>query len=348
MIELKRDSLVVSFPEVHPSATLKINFQRTLRIPDDGANYPLPPGLAKFPLRHVDDFEGRVPKPWIEHGGVAFPMYQSEAMWIRFDGTYDGDRCVTYPFAVKIATGKVSAISGEGWLPGLNRAPQDYVIVPDQPWLDGYCVEKGVIRQFVAMPLGSGYSAEEQITGNAEYGGLQILAYPMKREAFEKRFPKRERVDDGIRFMLSDSCVCESAAPDMSLAPGGRMRQEIYEDPYTMDDWDLNQSSRCFVHISNSLVWQSITTEAPPAPPPTAAEYERAGLPWFDWYDDSHQALNGRDKLAGLKSVVQLGKEKGDVPLPENASVNPTHVVALKQNPDQVREWKALDPPCSR
>jgi hypothetical protein len=50
------------------------------------------------------------------------------------------------------------------------------VVVPEQPWLDGYCVEKGIIRQFVAMPLGAGYTAEEQISGKAEHGGLQIMA----------------------------------------------------------------------------------------------------------------------------------------------------------------------------
>jgi hypothetical protein len=42
------------------------------------------------------------------------------------------------------------------------------------------------------MPLGAGYSAEEQLTGEAEYGGLQMLVYPMKAEVFERRFPKRE------------------------------------------------------------------------------------------------------------------------------------------------------------
>ena len=53
MIELKNDCLVFSFPEVHPKATLKVEFQRTLRIPDDGRDYPLPPGLGEFPMRHI-------------------------------------------------------------------------------------------------------------------------------------------------------------------------------------------------------------------------------------------------------------------------------------------------------
>ena len=85
-----------------------------------------------------------------------------------------------YPFAVKIAAGKINAVSGEDWSEGLNRDPQDYVVLPRQPWLDGFCVEKGKIRQFVAAPLGKGITAEEQFTGAAEHGGIQIVVHPMK------------------------------------------------------------------------------------------------------------------------------------------------------------------------
>ena len=59
------------------------------------------------------------------------------------------------------------------------------MVVPNQPWLDGYCVEKGVIRQFIAMPLGKGYTAEEQLTGAAKHGGLQVSVCPMKHEIYE-------------------------------------------------------------------------------------------------------------------------------------------------------------------
>ena len=128
----------------------------------------------------------------------------------------------------------------------------------------------------------------------------------------------------------------------MGLAPGGRMKQDIYDDPYKLTDWDLDQCSRCFVHIANSMVWRAITAEAPPTTPPTSEEYTRAGLPWFDWYDDKNQALNGAAPLAGMKSVAQLGKEKGDVPLPENQSVSPENIITLRADlkPGQVREWE--------
>jgi hypothetical protein len=65
------------------------------------------------------------------------------------------------------------------------------VVVPEQPWLDGFCVAQDVVRQFVAMPLGSGYSVEEQITGKPEHGGLQIIAYPMKKERYEEIVRRR-------------------------------------------------------------------------------------------------------------------------------------------------------------
>ena len=180
MITLESDRLTFRFPEVHPDAACSIDFQRTLRIPDDGSDYSLPPGLGSFPLRHVDDYADRLPAAWQRRGGVLLPMHQAEAMWLSFDCDSD------YPFAIKVATGKICAVTGDAWAERLNRDPQDYLVVPDQPWLDGYCVEKGVIRQFVAMPLGAGYTVEEQLTGAAEHGGLQIIAFPMKRERYEQ------------------------------------------------------------------------------------------------------------------------------------------------------------------
>ena len=198
MIELTNDALVFTFPEVHPEAELTLRFLRTLRIPDDEETYSLPPGRGVFPLRHVDDFAETVPASWKAHGGVMLPMFQAEAMWIDFSSA-SVDHRAKYCFVVKIATGKVNAVTGEDWRDGINRGPQDYLVVPTQPWLDGYCVEKGLIRQFVAMPLGDGYTAEEQITGEAEHGGIQVVVYPMKREIFERRFPKQSILEADIK-----------------------------------------------------------------------------------------------------------------------------------------------------
>ena len=311
MFELHGDALTLQFPDVHEDATLTVDFQRTLRIPDDGSDYYLPPGLGRFPLRRVDDVSSRVPESWRSRGGVMLPMYQSEALWLNFRSP------AGYPFALKVAAGKINAVNGDPWSNVLRADRQDYVVVPEQPWLDGYCVEEGIIRQFVAMPLGSGYSAEEQLTGRAEHGGIQLLAFPMKAEVWERM--KRE--GHGRRMEEAVMCVSAPAEMSMGLAPGGRMKQEIYDDPYEFSDWNTEAHARCFVHIANSLVWRQVTGEQPPTVPPTAEEYARAGLPWFDYYDESATALPGGDGLGGLKGITELGEEKGDNPLPENGSI---------------------------
>jgi hypothetical protein len=128
----------------------------------------------------------------------------------------------------------------------------------------------------------------------------------------------------------------------MGLAPGGRMKQEIYDDPFDFDDWDVEHSSRCFVHLTNSLAWRAITGEAPPTIPPTAKQYANAGLPWFDYYDDSAKPVAGSGVLSKLKSVLGMGKQKRETPLPENESCEPQHTVGLKpkRSPNEVREGK--------
>src|SRR5262245_20512854 len=237
MLELKRYQLVFSFPEIHPRAKLTIEFQRTLRIPDDGRSYPLPPGLGRFPVRHVDDFAQALPPHWLEHGGVMLPMYQSEALWLRFHTTYLPEHQTAYPFAIKVAAGKINAVTGQLWSAGLCQQPQDYLVAPTQPWLDGYCVEKGYVRQFVAMPLGAGYTAEEQLTGEAEHGGMQLLVHPMRRDAFERHFMRRPLRSIRGEFRLRRKCRA-SASYEMGVGAGGRMKQDIYEDKFELADWD--------------------------------------------------------------------------------------------------------------
>jgi hypothetical protein len=326
MIELSRDALEISFPELHRDARLRIDFQRTLRLPDDGREYPLPAGLGRFPLRHVDDFSARLPEAWRRHGGVMLPMYQAEAMWLHFTSL---DR---YPFAVKIAAGKINAVSGEGWREGLHRDPQDYCAVPGQPWLDGFCVEKGVVRQFVAAPLGMGATVEEQLTGEAEHGGLQILVHPLKAKVWERE----QRAERARREEAPQIQYCR-AAPDMGLAPGGRMRQEIYRDRRNLADWDQRVRARCFVHIASSPSWRQITGELPPTPPPTGKIYAAAGIPWFDYYDAELKALGGAPAFQGLKSA---GEFAGLLPDEDDeAWVTPPLALKNRRHAKSVREF---------
>jgi hypothetical protein len=44
------------------------------------------------------------------------PMYQSEALWINFSSKYLHKHRTEYPFAVKMATGKINAVTGDEWV----------------------------------------------------------------------------------------------------------------------------------------------------------------------------------------------------------------------------------------
>ena len=190
--------------------------------------------------------------------------------------------------------------------------------------------------------LGEGYSVEEQITGTTEFGGIQIEVFPMRPEIFEKRFPVKLRNEAAmlargvseIHYSLGDVSL------SMGLAPGGRMRQEIYDDPFSIHDWDLDHGSRCFIHLVNSATWQAITGQRPPSQPPTAKQYTAAGYPWFDYFDAEVKAVNESKILAAVKSVFSKGGENSAKPHPENESTSVTQLIKLRAGlkTGQVRE----------
>ncbi len=384
MITLEKDVLVFRFPEVHPDAVCRLDFQRTLRIPDDDKEYPLPAGFGRFPIQHIADSSKDLPSDWAQRGGILVPMHRAEALWINFCCIEWHHR---YPFAFKIAAGKINAISGQEWSNGLSKA-QDYLVIPEQPWLDGFCVEKGVIRQFVAIPLGEGATVEEQLTGKAEHGGLQIIAYPMKSSFWEqildqrrqkkradranrafKRIEARRRITEEFRrrtieaLTLIDQLIDRARttdtgfeeeiwdeigrqfnalddrqfnAPDdqnpldqrtrfertppkysvadsgVGLGAGGRMLQAIRKDPYGIDAWDMAHSSRCFVTMTDVQSWCQLTGRRSPTKPPRAKDYKKAGIPWFDYYDEARSKLEGSSILGSVKTVIaRLGPNHG-------------------------------------
>lgn len=334
MITLEDDRLVIRFPGISPEAGVAIDFQRTIRIPDDGQEHFLPSGLGRFPLRHIEDYDLGGSERRKGRGGLIMPMFQADALWLNFD--LRSESFPPCPVALKIGAGKVNAVSGKRWRAGLSVSRQNYVVVPGQPWLDGFNTGKGVVRQFVAMPLGSGRTVEEQIDPGSDVGGLQIEAFPMKKEPYDRLKERHER----ILYQYSIPC---SPAPEMGLGMGGAMRQEIYEDDHGVGAWDLDGGQRCFVMLANAEQWMDITGEEPPLPPVSAEEYASCGLPWFDYYGGDRKAIDGAKALGKIRTIRELALEMGEDGWPADGSVDIDEVERAVR-PLGPRPWGVPDP----
>ena len=333
MIYLDDDSLEIRFPELHQNAGVRINFKRTLRLPDNGDTYHLPPALGNFPLRHIEDFDLGENEHLKKRGGIIMPMFQADALWLDFESTNEtGEEY--YPFAVKIGTGKICAVSGDDWITGLNRDPQDYVVVPDQPWIDGYNVAEDIVKQFVAAPLGQGYTVEEQLKSGTTTGGIQIQVFPMKREFYNNL---NRPIESVVNCFADNSLSVPSF--DMGIAAGGSMHQEIYKDPHSFNAWDLRQTERCFVTIANAGQWIDYTGEEPPLSPIGAHEYTSAGLPWFKYYGGDQETIDGAKKLGKIKTIKEIKPKSGANFWTDSSPVPNPKVVQLGRREVNIGEW---------
>jgi hypothetical protein len=166
-----------------------------------------------------------------------------EAMWIKFD-CQEGQVLAVRPFL-----GGVNGISGEAntgdmasMLRRINKVTpnQDYIILPDQMWLDGISTTPGIVKQFVATEMAPrrekdkhdartprssmisksqghkvsqhdesdrstpvGASLEWQVTGKDSVGGIQLQVIP--------------RFETVNMFAGSVQNVCKRSSTDLDL-----------------------------------------------------------------------------------------------------------------------------------
>ncbi|MFB6516686.1 hypothetical protein [Streptomyces sp. NPDC056401] len=369
----------------------QVRFMRTLRLPETGT-HNLPPGLGEFPLRRVEDYPDTVPADWLAKGGVMLPVYLREAMWLSFGGTRE-------PTALQVGVGKVCAVSGERWTGALGRRPQNYLVLPRQPWLDGINSGTGTVRQFVAVPLGLGATVEGQVTGEETAGGVQLQAFPLGAKALERwREEERARTaatrrvggapygivppggqpggyggggygaapgmpmpapmaapapgglpgapaapaaaSAGGPLRRSRGGPAPQAAPAMGLGVGGSMRQEVYRDDRKAKDWAAEPAARIFVHLVTPPAWRRITGEEPPPSPVDRAAYTKAGLPWFDYYDEDAADLAPSDTLGGVQPVGEwLGTDEAPWAEPAPGQVAPLGNAPRPGKPVQDGDW---------
>lgn len=62
--------------------SMEISFRRTIRVPDDGKSYQLPPNLGKFPIYCIGDYADKLPVDLVRKGGVFIPI------WRKYRGSF--------------------------------------------------------------------------------------------------------------------------------------------------------------------------------------------------------------------------------------------------------------------
>jgi hypothetical protein len=241
---------------------LHISFERTLRIPDDDKVYPLPPSLGAFPVYKIVDFVDTVPEEWREKGGYFIPMFQCEAMWFNFSGSIN---------ALILNVGNMNAITSKDASKTLDGEEQNYIVVPSQPWLDGFNLGDGYIRQFVPMPLG----LDDKIEGQNSFNSIKFVIYSAKPGLISED-------EEELNYSKFSNCMIMD-----SSSTEGKMKQEIFPDEYGVESWDQDSRIEINIHIVNSQMFEKITGVVPPSSPITSEEYNEHGYPWFDFYNEN-------------------------------------------------------------
>ena len=337
--------------------------------------------------------------------------------------------------------GKVNALSGETWDESMKQHHvQDYVVCPLQPWLDGINSGDGYIKQFIAMPLGSGYTVEHQVTGEDKHGGAQVICYAPHEDKRVKQ-ATRHRINNAVHTLKSepisssshtyvddDSCprdmndadelyyapfhthqhhqqsqalysltqtnsqtVMEdfahlsqqdekldillgqiktiggiansisdelekqahlletkqkesrhtphTEAKELGLAAGGKMSQQIVEDPYGFSFWDESTKARVFIHIVNSAMFYQITGDVVPPSPITAQTYSSYKYPWYDFYDETVGSVPKSNILSQVKSVKEVDQEKHLPPQQDDSTVQINNVKTLTNKGVRDGNW---------
>jgi hypothetical protein len=335
--------------EVLDIGGMRVNLQRTTRVPVGKIN-SLPAGLGSFPIYKVSDFRSGCPKQWRDDS-YFFPMYRQEAMWLNFGRGYNHNAK-----ALIVGAGNINAVTGKPFDPGKRlydengesdaqktdetkleiklESPQNYLVVPPQPWLDGWKAEDGKIYQFVAAEMGSGETVEGQITGEETVGGIQLIVFDATKELINESTP-HEYVSGGFikstfsshhylagietqccyasgvqaRGLGSKKVMACKAVRSMGLGRGGEIRQKIYPDPYGVDVWKKEPTAVEVIYMVSSEDFRQVTGHEAPPTPVQYEDYQKKQMPWFDLHDENLKDTKGNKLFEKLKPVGE-GKAK--------------------------------------
>ncbi|HEY7499419.1 MAG TPA: hypothetical protein VH740_12960 [Vicinamibacterales bacterium] len=217
---------------------LVVSLVRTTRVPDDGREYPLTAHHGEFPLRSALAYPDAAPANWVEGRDFFAPAHEAEAFFVAFEGGR--------PHAVQVDADGTNAISSAPAGAPLNDNPQNYVVCPPQPWLDGFHDGQRRVRQFRANVDRAGGS------------GLTLIVFPAHRTALAKFYTSAK----GVIYDQRETF-------DGSDRKGGLVREAIVPDPLGIDSWDRDRALVVRIHFVD-VKWFSEVTGEPLSPPPPA------------------------------------------------------------------------------
>lgn len=268
-----------------------IHFHRTVRVKEEGIS-ALPPSLGLCEIYKVSDYATACPKNWDERA-YFIALHDIEALWLAFTSTE--------PTALIIGAGGINALTGEKLIAQLEE--ENYLVVPTQPWLDGWKDKTGCVYQFVTTEFqkGEGCTIGEQILGGeCVTGGIGIAAFEGKdTEELIPPPPVYSNSGYGV-CSLTSLTTCDFESKEMGIGKGGKIDQKIYADPYGIKVWKEKPVELATIYLINAAQFSKITGQPMPPLPASFDEYKGN---WFTVDDKKYPDINGTDKFDKLKKV---------------------------------------------
>ncbi|KAK5994379.1 hypothetical protein PT974_04853 [Cladobotryum mycophilum] len=137
---------------------------------------------------------------------------------------------------------------------------QDYYLPLKQEWIDGVTVREGLVRQFIALPPGTGYSVEHQITGQDVVQDFQIEVF--QRSGFyiivdiENDFVVTSRLE---LCGISEDCTIHQVKLRILESLGRTYSSNLYfsgeqlEDDRTLHDYGIQSG-----HTIADFLWTGV------------------------------------------------------------------------------------------
>ena len=288
-----------------------VSFERTLRIPDDGRDYPLPPSLGQFPVRRVADYADRVP------GGVARARRRVPAH---------------VPARGDVAELPRRALAAER---GQGRRRQGQRALGRARTTSGSSGDARGLRGRARRSRGWTASTPATASSASSWRCRSAWATPSRARSPARSATAGCRSSASTRSPAASPTSRRRAPARAARASpsAARSRRRPWRPRRRAPRWASRRAAGC---ASTSIPTRTAST--PGTRPTTAASsctsstascgarsrasrsrrrpvdaraYTNAGLPWFELYDDQLGDIPASDVLANVKSVAQKDAQHG-------------------------------------